>query len=91
MILLKNVSLPMKFIYMYILIYIHEWLKYVLYLNYFIILFIILLFNNQNKNHTLMLLKIYTTLQYIILQYNCIQTSMCRGIIKNEIILLNLI
>ena len=54
-----------------------------LYLNYFL--------NNQNKNHTLILFKIYTTLQYRILQCNFIQTSTCQGIIKNEIILLNLI
>ena len=33
-----------------------------LYLNYFLLI-------NQNKNHTLMLLNIYTTLQYRILQY----------------------
>ena len=43
------------------------------------------------KNHTLMLLNIYTTLQYSLLQCNIIQTSTCQGIIKNEIILLNLI
>ena len=38
-----------------------------------------------------MLLNIYTTLQYKIVQYNFLQTSTCQGIIKNEIILLNLI
>ena len=41
-----------------------------------------------------MLFKMYTTLKYniryIILQYNFIQTSTYQGIIKNEIILLNL-
>ena len=45
----------------------------------------------KTKNHTLMLLNIYTTLQYNLLQCNFIQTSTCQGIIKNEIILLNLI
>ena len=54
------------------------------YLNYILLI-------NQTKNHTLMLLNIYTELQYIIVQYNVLQTSACQGIIKNEIILLNLI
>ena len=43
------------------------------------------------KNHTLMLFNIYTELQYRIIQYDVLQTSTCQGIIKNEIILLNLI
>ena len=55
-----------------------------LYLNYF-------LFNNQNKNHTLMQLKIYTALQYRMLQYKLSTKSTCQGIIKKEIILLNII
>ena len=37
------------------------------------------------------MLNIYTTLQYRIVQYNVLQTHTCQGIIKNEIILLNLI
>ena len=62
------------------------------------IVFKLLLLNNHNKQniwcisvYTLILLKIYTTLQYRTLQYNFIQTSTCQGIIKNEIILLNII
>ena len=62
------------------------------------IVFKLLLLNNHNKKniwciivYTLILLKIYTTLQYRTLQYNFIQTSTCQGIIKNEIILLNII
>ena len=38
-----------------------------------------------------MLFNIYTELQYGIIQYNVLQTSTCQDIIKNEIILLNLI
>ena len=45
----------------------------------------------KSKNHTIMLFKIYTELQYGIIQYNVLQTSTCQGIIKNEIISLNLI
>ena len=49
-------------------------------------------FINQNKkNHTLVLFNIHTELQYGIIQYNVLKTSTCQGIIKNEIILLNLI
>ena len=47
--------------------------------------------NKSTNNHTLVLLNIYTALQYRIVQYNVLQTSTCQGIIKNEIILLNLI
>ena len=43
----------------------------------------------SKKNHTIMLFNIYTELQYGIIQYNVLQT--CQGIIKNKIILLNLI
>ena len=38
-----------------------------------------------------MLFNIYIELQYGIIQYNVLQTSTYQGIIKNEIILLNLI
>ena len=55
-----------------------------LYLNYSLL-------KSKTKNHTLMLLNIYTRLQYRIVQYNVLKTSTCQGIIKKEIILLNLI
>ena len=55
-----------------------------LYLNYSLLII-------KTKNHTLMLLNIYTKLQYSLVQYNILQTSTCQGIIKKEIILLNLL
>ena len=54
-------------------------------------LYLLFIYKSKQKNHTPHLFNIYTELQYGIIQYNVLQTSTCQGIIKTEIILLNLI